>query len=46
MTTPVEQALGSYRRRMTEAIAFDTHRYVKRLTNSRFTNVVSLNNST
>ena len=33
----VERLRGSYHRAMTEAIAFDTHRFVKRLTESGFT---------
>ena len=33
----VERLPGSYHQRMTEAIAFDTHRFVKRLTNCGFT---------
>ena len=33
----VERLRGPYHRAMTEAIAFDTHRFVKRLTESGFT---------
>ncbi len=33
----VERTNRSYHRRMSEAIAFDTHRFVKRLTESGFT---------